>query len=435
MPLRARLHTLWDSLSASYWFVPSVMALLALLLGGLMVWLDAGPAARLFDGVSWYQKVQPDGAHEVLSTIAGSMITVAGVTFSITIVAIAFAAAQYGPRLLTNFMSDRGNQFTLGTFIATFVYCLVVLRTIRGGEESAFVPQLAVLTGLALALCSIAVLIYFIHHVPESIHINNVAARVGRRLIAAIPKQFPRSIGAPAETHPREPEREPGRAIAACDTGYIQGVQEKVLMDVACAHDLVVRLQYRPGDFVHCGRALMEAAPADRAAAAADDLRSAYSVGAKRTPANDLDFLVSELVEIAARALSAGVNDPGTAITCIDWIGAGASTLAKRQIPSPFRSDENRIVRVIAFPDDFDRFMDRGFGRLRQYVAGDVIACEHMLTVLGVVLGDCRTVEQRAACSHQAMRLIDAACAKLDHVELQSLSPRIDQIRAGLAAT
>ncbi len=421
--MKSRLRNIVESLGASYWFIPAIMAFSALVLGGVFVWLDVGPAAGLFDGIGWYQLVQPDGAQEVLSTIAGSMITVAGVTFSITIVAIAFAAQQYGPRLLTNFMSDRGNQVTLGTFIATFVYCLVVLRTIRGGEDGSFVPQLAVMFGLALGLCSIAVLIFFIHHVPESIHINNVAARVGKQLIATIPRQFPEAIGDPADQAGDEPAETPACPVAAAATGYIRSVDDEALMDAASEHDLIVRLNYRPGDFVHCGRPLMQAAPVARAEQAADALRAAYSIGVKRTPLDDLDFLVSELVEITARALSPGVNDPETAITCLDWLGAGASTFAQRQIPSPYRCDREGAVRVIACPDSFERFMARAFGRPRQYVAADVIACGHMLSVLATVSADCRTDEQREVCRQEARRLVEAARSKLDRAEVESFAP------------
>jgi uncharacterized membrane protein len=155
--MQGRFFQIMYDLRASYWFVASIMALLGILLGGIMVYLDAGPGAGWLDGLGWYQKAKPDGAHQVLSTIAGSMITVAGVVFSITIVAIAYAASQYGPRILTNFMTDRGNQVTLGTFIATFVYCLVVLRTIRGGDEGEFVPQMAVMVGLVCRSCTMKV--------------------------------------------------------------------------------------------------------------------------------------------------------------------------------------------------------------------------------------------------------------------------------------
>lgn len=318
-----------ESVRASYWFVPSVMAAMALLLGLFTVWLDAGPGSDWLSGLGWYQSVKPDGAHEVLSTIAGSMITVAGVVFSITIVALAYASSQYGPRVLTNFMSDRGNQVTLGTFIATFVYCLVVLRTIRGGDEE-FVPQLAVMVGLLFAFCSIGVLIYFIHHVPQSIHVNNVVARVGKQLIDGVQDRFPAFIGDPPD--PAEEvrnasdkavsiltadEREEEVAIVRSRaTGYIQAVDEEELLAVTRAYDIVVRLHYQPGNYLHAGRALLEVWPAARLTdRGADELRAAYVVGNKRTPRGDLNFLIDELVEIAARALSTGVNDPYTANT------------------------------------------------------------------------------------------------------------------------
>ena len=157
------------------------------------------------DGLPWLYAARPDGARQVLSAISGSMITVAGTVFSVTIAAVVYASGQYGPRLLSNFMSDRGNQVTLGTFIATFVYCLLVLRTIRSPDEwrarSGFVPNMALLVGVALALCSIAVLIFFIHHVPSKLHINSVIEDVGDRLLKEIDNRFPRFIGASPSEH------------------------------------------------------------------------------------------------------------------------------------------------------------------------------------------------------------------------------------------
>ena len=156
------------------------------------------------DRLPWLYAARPDGARSLLSSIGGSMIGVAGTTFSVTIAAVVYASGQYGPRLLSNFMSDRGNQVTLGTFIATFVYSLVVLRTIRSPGEAAqasaaFVPQLALLVGVVLVLCSIAVLIFFIHHVPSRIHINSVIERIGDRLIEEIDNRFPVFVGEPLD--------------------------------------------------------------------------------------------------------------------------------------------------------------------------------------------------------------------------------------------
>lgn len=259
--MQPRLLKFLENVRSSYWFVPTLMALAALALGSTLIYVDAELGSDWLDGLSWYQANKADGAQEVLSTIAGSAITVAGVVFSITIVSVSYAASQYGPRVLTNFMSDRGNQVTLGTFIATYLYCLVVLRTIRDGDENGFVPDLAIIVALLLALCSIAVLI-FIHHVPRSIHVNTVVAEIGRQLIASLRERFPEFFGrappdcsaaheAAVPTSLRETSIRPAGDVAAVlslATGYIEAVDDEQLMKIASGSRLVLRLQYQPGD-------------------------------------------------------------------------------------------------------------------------------------------------------------------------------------------
>ncbi|MEO7178106.1 MAG: DUF2254 domain-containing protein [Allosphingosinicella sp.] len=438
-----------QAVRTSYWFIPSLMALAAILLGALMVWVDAGPGAHLLDGVGWYQSVKAEGAHAVLSTIAGSMITVAGVVFSITIVAISYASSQYGPRVLTNFLTDRGNKVTLGTFIATFLYCIVVLRTIRGGDEGAFVPQLAVLTGLLLAVCSIGVLIYFIHHVPQSIHVNNLIAHIGRQLIEGVGQRFPVTVGEPAgAVQAADPSseavegltaRDGGRlrvaAVTARATGYIQAIDEAGLIDAARRSDLVLRLRHRPGDFLAAGRTLVEAWPAERLDEhAATALRDAYSTGRRRTPHGDLDFLVNELAEIATRALSTGVNDPTTAKTCLDWLGAAATEIAGRRLPDWRRTDEDGKVRVLALPDDFAEYMERSFGQLRQYLAGDVNAALHALRTLGEVAAGCSEPAQIAVLTKEAACLAEAAANALAEPERGRVEARAKSLALLLSA-
>lgn len=441
--MRARLFQLMYDLRASYWFLPSIMAFSAIALGAFMVWLDAGPAAGFLDGLGWYQKAKPDGAHQVLSTIAGSMITVAGVVFSITIVAIAYAASQYGPRILTNFLSDRGNQVTLGTFIATFVYCLVVLRTIRGGDEGEFVPQLAVMLGLLLALSSIAVLIYFIHHVPNSIHINNVVARIGQQLLDSIDKRFPENIGDPAKGDQPEPIKSPAEQALAAGlhvakiespaNGYIEAVDEETLMQTACAVDLVVRLHHVPGDYLIKGQLLVSAGPSDcvehqtkRA------IQRSYSIGSRRTPTQDIFFLVDELVEIAARALSTGVNDPYTAITCLDWFGAAAVKVSGRRMPSERRVDGEGTVRLIAVPQSIFEFFERGFGRMRQYLARDMNAALHALDTLRTVGVQCNGSDMKEALAIEARKLLSLAEQELKGPSLAQVRERYRETEAGL---
>jgi uncharacterized membrane protein len=442
------VSSFWNAVRASYWFLPSLMAVSAIALGAVAVWLDVGPGSSWLEGLGWYQSAKPEGAQQVLSTIAGSMITVAGVVFSITIVALAYASSQYGPRLLTNFMSDRGNQVTLGTFIATFLYCLVVLRTIRGGEEGSFVPQIAVMIGMLMGLMSIGVLIYFIHHVPQSIHINHVAARIGRQLLQGVEQRFPRRIGEAPELGDLAGRR-PAEALTAlcgdgprhriaevtgCETGYIQAIDEERLMRAACKHDLVLRLAHRPGDFLHRGRRLLEAWPAERVDAAAEAIRASYTVGDKRTPFSDLDFLVGELVEIAARALSTGVNDPATARTCLDWLGAGASEMAQRHVPAAERADPDGTIRVIARPDDFDLYFVRSFGALRQYVARDRNAALHWLATASDIAASCVRADQLRAIRRETDRFLESAENALDAPAWAEVAASGEKTGASIAA-
>lgn len=429
--VRARLK----AIRASYWFVPSIMAVVAVLLGGVMIWIDARLGTGWIKGVSWYQQIRADGAREVLSTIAGSMITVAGVVFSITIVALSYASSQYGPRVLTNFMTDRGNTVTLGTFIATFLYGLMVLRVIRGGEEE-FVPQLSVMVGLVLAVCSIAVLIYFIHHVPKTIHINHVVARIGEQLVRDTEKRFPALIGEAPREVPRTVRAlvAPFATVRSTTTGYLQDLEEEKLLRLAERADVLVRLRYRPGDFVMAGRGLADVSPASEVDEQFEEsLRACFTTGVKRTPEGDLMFLVSELVEIAARALSPGVNDPMTAVTCLDWLGAGGTEFARRELPAPVRTSADGTPRVIAQAADFGHFIELGFGRLRRYCAADMIAALHYLRVLGEIAASCREAGQVGILQEQAKRLAEEAGAELSGADREKVMARVSELQSLLA--
>ncbi|WP_246449260.1 DUF2254 domain-containing protein [Sphingomonas sabuli] len=442
--MRLPILQFWRAVRWSYWFVPSLMAIGAILLGATAIWLDTTPAGELFEKLSWYQKSKPEGARSVLSAIAGSMITVAGVVFSITIVAISYAATQYGPRILTNFMSDRGNQVTLGTFIATFLYSLMVLRTIYDGD-TIFVPQLAVFLAMVFAACSIAVLIYFVHHVPESIHVNHVAARIGRRLVRAMGKTFPAGSDhlpddddKPLPDFDSEIERFLGRgddvaAVRAQESGYIQAMDIDELVETACRHDLVVCLLRTPGDFVYSGRPYALAAPADRVSEDADRaLRHCYSVGNLRTPFQDLHFLIDELVDIAARAMSSGVNDPFTARTCIDWLAAGAAEMAGREAASRYRLDAEGVLRVIMPEVTFGDVMQRGFGAVRSYVAHDLIAADHTIVMLASLSGRCRTGDQLQCVRYQVDGLMELAKDKLAAEEFARLDANARDCRRAI---
>lgn len=404
--MRATITKYLYHLRASYWFIPSLMALGAIVFSIATTELDAHLGAQWFADFGWASASKPDGARSVLSTIAGSMITVAGVTFSMTIVSVSFASSQFGPRLIGNFMRDRGNQFTLGTFIATFVYCLMVLRTIRGagdvfelGEENnlaVFVPQVSMLCAIAFALLSVGVLIFFIHHIPETIDVSNITASVGQELEGAIDDLFPEAIGNPAG--PEEEEAEPdlpedwlqeSASIETGTSGYIQAIDQEGLLEIAKEHDLVLRLQYRPGDFATDKKTIMQAWPAERVdEQVAEKLQGVFAWGAERTPTQNAMFLVDELVEIIGRALSPGVNDPFTAISCLKWLQRSLATLAQREVPSPYRYDEDGRIRVISYATSFEDFCSAVFDQTRQYVATDRNVAFEAMEMIGELAAD-----------------------------------------------
>jgi uncharacterized membrane protein len=445
--MRPRLLKLLDTIQSSYWFIPMLMAITAIIMGAGMVYLHVQIGSDWLMDFRWYQANTASGAREVLSTIAGSAITVAGVVFSITIVTVSFAAGQYGPRVLSNFMRDRGNQITLGTFIATFLYCIIVLRTIRGGTDgSEFVPDVAIIIALLLALCSIAVLIFFIHHIPHSIHANTLVAKIGRQLVAAFGRVYPEFIGEARDADRssvnalRVPAALGGTLVASGEgagqvtticsprTGYIETVDDDGLMRAACAHDLVLHLDCRPGDFIHKGRVFARAWPRERVSdEAIAAIEGAFAVGAERTPLQDTRFLIDQLVEVGARALSPGINDPFTAIACLDWLGAGLSELARREIPSPLRADADGALRVVALPLDFTGYVHMALGQFRQYLAGDSIAAAHALHVIDSVIADCQDLVRIAALREEAAALASLAQERLG----EALAATLGVERAG----
>ncbi len=436
--MRAKIWKVVDAISQSYWFIPLIMALCAMALSFVIVNLDRFINVDVVEGIPWLYTNQPAGARALLQTIAGSMITVAGVTFSITIAAVANTSAQFGPRLMTNFMNDRGNQITLGTFVATFLYCVLVLRTVRGGDglsaADVFVPHLAVHGGLLMALASLGVLIYFIHHIPESIHISELIAGVGERLIERIESLYPSKLGEgnPSGDGAKDEDLAPSKpmedviAVYASATGFVQHLERNQLMGVAQKNNLILWVIKQPGDFATPGSALVLAKPAGLVSeGVSDDIRASFVVGTRRTPSQDVLFLVDQLVEVAARALSPGVNDPYTAISCIDWLAAALGELAQRAIPNRHRFDDAGNLRIVAAPIDFPKFAEAALGQLRPYVQRDRNAALHMLSTMIELLAQLPTEPQRAAVRHHCEALRQGCMSDLPHPEDRNAIDRI----------
>ncbi len=440
--MTARLQAWWDDLRASYWFIPAVMTVLAITLSFASTAFDQMIGQDWVDGFGWIYANKPEGARAFLSTIAGSMIGVAGVTFSITIAAVVYATSQFGPRLLTNFMRDTGNQITLGAFIATFIYCLMVLRTVRSADEplgnvpegaelfTGFVPHFSILLAIGFALLSVAVLIYFFHHIPDSVHASNVTAGVGKELknkiIHLYPEDAAKDAVLPRDAAAWERPDAPGRIVSE-RAGYLQFLSISSLVATAKARDAVIEMRYRPGDFIMPGRTLalvwpLEAADEDMAEA----VRGAFSFGRKRTQGQDAVFLANELVEIAGRALSPGINDPFTAISCMDWLAAALGELAQRRIPSEAHRDEEDDLRVLLGAPDFAEFCAVAFGQMRPYAQSDRNAALHLMALLAAAAETTPRRADRETLARHAEMLKTGAAQTLDEQSVAEVAARYD---------
>ena len=363
--MKSRILSFLDDVRSSYWFVPMVMVALSIILSFAVLKVDTLVSQASPDWLSWLTDNQPQGAREVLSTIAGSMITVAGVVFSITLVTVSNAAFRLSPRLLTNFMRDIANQITLGTFISTFIYCLLILRAVQSAPEgqtgdaaAAFVPHLAILIALILAVCSIAVLIYFIHHTPLAIHVSSVVAQISSEL----DQQLREKCGGEKDTQIKsgeisgvldrlKPEASDVTVIASPVTGYVRIIDKTEMMSAAEAFDLEVQILCRTGDFLTEGDPMVRyraCSSLEESEDAKKKLRACFFLGSMRTPVQDSEFLFQELSEIAMRALSPGINDPVSAISALNRIVAALMIVGEGNDATPYETDEQDKIRILS---------------------------------------------------------------------------------------
>jgi uncharacterized membrane protein len=372
-----RLKRLLTNLRGSFWFVPSMIVVGSIVLA--LALIDADSAGNRAWLARWPRVfgAEAAGARGMLSTIAGSMMTVVGVTFSMTLVTLALASSQYTSRILRNFMRDRVTQVVLGIFAGIFTYCLIVLRTIRGGEEGAFIPSLAVSFGVVLAIGGIGALIFFIHHIASSIQASNIIASVADETMEAIDRLFPGSLGQGPEVDAESPTARalPERTwqtIPVKGSGYIQNVDNAALLRLAREQETVVRMERGVGEFAVEGTVLvslaLESSPTKEIAAS---LQAAFSLSRYRTLEQDTAFGIRQIVDMALRALSPSTNDTTTAIVCVDYLTAILARLVAREIPASHRYAEGKL-RVIAIGPTFAWLVAESYDQIRDSGSGNV---------------------------------------------------------------
>lgn len=379
----SRMRSLWLRLSGSLWFLPSLIVLNSMLAAALLTETDGHFGLDL--ALRWPRLfgASADASRAILAAIATSMITVAGVVFSITIVALSLTSTQYSPRVLRNFMRDRPTQVVLGVFMGIFAYCLIVVRTIRGADYGDFIPSLAVLGGMTYSLVGIALLIYFIHHVAQSIQAASILARIALETTGSIKRLFPQDMGQPASgvQDIRLFLPEVWTPLLATRDGYVTGVDTDGLLAFAEKHDGIVRLKAAVGSFVVTGCPVLEVSGRRQLNQEAEALHKLMSVASQRTVDQDAAFGLQQLVDVALKALSPGINDPTTACMCIDRLGALLAQLAMRRIPDPHRFSAGQL-RVIAPAPGFAEMLHLVLDPVTAHSRGNLQVLERLLDAI-----------------------------------------------------
>lgn len=388
--MRIILYRWWQNTQSSFWFVPSIIVMASVALAAGMIAIDVNISASFEEEWPLLFGAGAEGSRGVLSAIASSMITVAGVVFSMTIVALALTSSQYSSRVLHTFMRDRINQGALGIFLGIFAYCLTVLRTIRSGDEVTFVPSLAVLVGLLLAFFGIVVLIHFIHHISISIQASSIISAVARETISVVDRLLPEAAGAIAVTQAGADLQAGFRestlhSVLAVKTGYVETIDEEAL--VALARDLgtIVRMERGIGEFVIENTALASVTirPGPDTALEAK-LNSACVIGSRRSIEDDVGFGIRQLVDIAMKALSPGINDTTTAVMCVEYLTAILVRIATRHFPASCRFDEGQL-RVISRVPDFESLLNEAFDEIRENAEGNTAMLKALFKSLGEI--------------------------------------------------
>lgn len=437
-----KLRQLWGELRSSFWFMPSLMVTISMTLASVLVetdsdrqhqWLSQWP--RLFG-------IDAEGARLMLSSLAVSMITVMGITFSMTLMALVLASGQYTSRILKNFMRNRVTQETLGVFASIFAYCLIVLCTIRGnGGVDEFVPSLAVFIAFVMSLGGVGILIYFIHHISSSIQASSIIASVAQETNAAIDRLFPAKPG-------QQPNEDEGRQqilglsdmrswypVPASQSGYVLSVNNKTLMRLAGNNRTILRMERGIGAFIVKDTALVSLAltyPPNQKMI--DAINAAFSIGNHRTVEQDPAFGIRQIVDMAMKALSPGVNDTSTAVMCVDSLTSIMARLAGRQLPSLYRY-EGEVLRMVAIEPNFDSLLAESFDQIRGSGKMNLAILLRMLGALQTIGSLTTNLSHLMAIDQQLQWIAELIerCFESSHERAQ-LEMRLSQVREILGA-
>lgn len=406
-----RLSLIFTALRASFWFLPYLIvaacAVAAVALTNLRpstadLWMAAFP--HLFSA-------NVAGARDMLSTIAGSMVSVVGIVFSMTLVALALTSSQYSSRVLRTFMRSRLTQVAIGLFAGLFVYCLIVLRGVTGRDDELVVPVFAVSLAVVFAIAAVALLIYFIHHIALLIQAATILASVADETIETIEHMFPLGEHGAEGAHEESAGATDipsgcGQRITAPRSGYLQSIDHAALLRFACKHDTLVRMELGVGQFVIAGAGLLTLGNGQLHARELEKaLHSMIKISPYRTVEQDPSFGIRQIVDVALKALSPAMNDTTTAVMCIDYVGTILASLASRPFGSPCHRVDGSL-RLVIVNTDFATLVHEAFDQIRRSASDNVAI---LLRIAGTIemLGTLPVLPGRYAAFAEQLGLLD----------------------------
>jgi len=373
-----KLKFLWKELTGSFWFVPVLIILFSIALASGLIVIDRSVDIASLKYFSFIITESADSARSVLSTISGAMIGVAGTVFSITLVALTLASSQFGSRLLKNFMHERLNQLVLGAYVSTYVYCLIVLNVVKENETETFIPTLSILVAILIAVGNIVLLIIFIHFISTSIQAEKVISDISKALMKNIESIFSEELEGDEE--PTDDTKDldhyldnfPNvKTLLAPKSGYLQYLHNQSLYEAAQANDYIIVSLHRVGSYLVKGEAMLKLySQSEFTEESVKDFGDNFVIGNARTRQQDAEHSIHQMVEIACRALSPGVNDPFTAISCIDNLTSTMCYLTHVKFPSKFKFDDNNHLRYAYIPLTYQGMLDAAFLQIRQFSKG-----------------------------------------------------------------
>jgi uncharacterized membrane protein len=406
---KTRVHTYLDKLRSTYWFLPLVMTACAAILAIALFKIDGAIPDSFFQNQWFILQGDKVAARTLLGSVATTLLGVMGIVFSVTLVPLTISASQFGGTVMRTFARDVPTQIVLGTYSSTIIYCLLLTLRVSFGAPDASIPQLSATFGMLLFILCLGLLIYFISHVADLIRVTRVITIIRKELIYTIQHDFLLPEQVNKAQHARNNEKritilEKGQKIPANKTGYIIAFDFEELICYAYKIDCVIYVKNIAGDFVTVGDALYLVWPPNKhdRDILTEELNKACIVGEARTMVQDVRFGLNQIVQIASRALSPGVNDPVTPLLCIDSLTSSLCLIAERDIPNGYYYDNENQLRLINEPVSFKLLVEAAFSHIRQYGRGTTEVLIRLLEAMKAISFRVRNEADRSVLLQQA---------------------------------